>query len=102
MFNTDLVVIGLGYVGLPLAAEATRAGMKVRGYEVNAGVVEGLNAGRSHVDDLTDEDVAGLVVQGFSATSDPAVLDESETIVICVPTPLGDDGGPDLRAVESA
>lgn len=102
MFTTDLVVIGLGYVGLPLAAEATHAGMKVRGYDVNAGVVEGLNAGSSHVDDLTNADVAKLVAQGFSATNDPAVLTESETIVICVPTPLGEDGGPDLRAVESA
>ena len=59
--SLHLVVIGLGYVGLPLAQEATRAGLQVSGYDVSTGVVEALNAGRSHVDDLSDEDVATMV-----------------------------------------
>jgi nucleotide sugar dehydrogenase len=98
----DLVVIGLGYVGLPLAQEATRAGLQVCGYDVSTRVVEALNAGRSHVDDLSDADVDAMVASGFRATTDPSVLAEADVAVICVPTPLSDDGGPDLRAVNAA
>jgi UDP-N-acetyl-D-glucosamine dehydrogenase len=98
----QLVVIGLGYVGLPLAQEAARAGLQVVGLDVSARVVESLNSGRSHVDDLTDEHVATMVAQGFRATTDESVLSVASTVVICVPTPLSDDGGPDLSAVESA
>ncbi len=100
--TVDLAVVGLGYVGLPLVYEAVHAGMSVRGYDVNQGVVDGLNGGVSHIDDLTDEAVADLVERGFRATSDPTVLGEANTIVICVPTPLAEDGGPDLGAVKAA
>jgi nucleotide sugar dehydrogenase len=98
----DLVVIGLGYVGLPLAQEATRAGLTVGGYDVTARVVDGLNAGSSHVDDLSDADVAVMVAAGFRASTDPSILADADVAVICVPTPLSEDGGPDLRAVNSA
>jgi UDP-N-acetyl-D-glucosamine dehydrogenase len=98
----QLVVIGLGYVGLPLTQEACRAGLSVVGLDTTARVVDALNAGRSHVDDLSDADVEAMVGQGFRASTDEAVLDEATVVVICVPTPLGDDGGPDLSAVESA
>lgn len=98
----DVVILGLGYVGLPLAQEATRAGLRVLGFDVSAGVVQGLNEGRSHVDDLSDADVASMVAQGFVATTDEARIAEARVAVICVPTPLSDEGGPDLRAVEAA
>ncbi|MBZ5735512.1 nucleotide sugar dehydrogenase [Nocardioides sp. TRM66260-LWL] len=98
----DLVVIGLGYVGLPLAKEATAAGLRVAGLDVTEAIVEGLNGGRSHVDDLSDADIAAMVEGGFRATTDASVIAGAETVVICVPTPLGDGGGPDLRAVRSA
>lgn len=98
----DLVVIGLGYVGLPLAQEATRAGLAVTGLDLNRAVVAGLNAGRSHVDDLSDDDIAAMLAAGFTATDDPSVLADARTVVICVPTPLHADGGPDLRAVLGA
>ena len=54
--SLDLVVVGLGYVGLPLASQALRCGVRVAGFDLNDAVVEGLNAGRSHIDDLSDED----------------------------------------------
>jgi UDP-N-acetyl-D-glucosamine dehydrogenase len=54
----DVAVLGLGYVGLPLAQQATRAGLKVLGFDVKPGVVTALNAGRSHVDDLSDADAS--------------------------------------------
>ena len=61
----QLVVVGLGYVGLPLAREAGLAGLAVAGFDASARVVDALNAGRSHVDDLTDADVEGMLDQGF-------------------------------------
>ena len=100
--SVDLVVIGLGYVGLPLVQGATRAGMSVVGLDVSQPVVDGLNAGTSHIDDLSDGDMAEILGSGFRATTDPAVLAEANTAVICVPTPLSEDGGPDLTAVMSA
>ena len=98
----DLIVLGLGYVGLPLAREATRAGLSVLGFDINSEVVAALNAGRSHVDDLSDADVADMLQAGFRATTDEAEIATAATAVICVPTPLSEDGGPDLRAVISA
>ena len=100
--STDLVVIGLGYVGLPLAKEATTAGLRVVGLDVTNAIVDGLNAGRSHVDDLSDDDIAAMVAAGFRATTDASAIADAETVVICVPTPLGEAGGPDLTAVRSA
>jgi nucleotide sugar dehydrogenase len=99
---TDLVVIGLGYVGLPLAQEAARAGLKVVGLELDQRVVDGLNSGRSHVDDITDDDVAAMLATGFLATTDETVLADASVAVICVPTPLTQEGSPDLGAVVSA
>jgi nucleotide sugar dehydrogenase len=98
----DLTVIGLGYVGLPLAREAVSAGLSVRGLDVSAGVVDGLNAGVSHVDDLSDADIATMLEGGFVATTDETVCAQSRVVVICVPTPLSVDGGPDLGAVVAA
>jgi UDP-N-acetyl-D-glucosamine dehydrogenase len=98
----DVVVVGLGYVGLPLAVECARRGLSVAGLDVTEETVASLNAGRSHVDDISDETVAEIVAAGFRATSDPAVVETASTVVICVPTPLRRDGGPDLAAVEGA
>jgi len=98
----NVVIIGLGYVGLPLAQEAVRAGLNVTGFDVKQAAVDNLNAGRSHVDDLTDADVAAMVANGFRATADLAGIPGSDTIVICVPTPLSESDGPDLTAVKAA
>ncbi|MBM7798523.1 nucleotide sugar dehydrogenase [Microlunatus panaciterrae] len=96
------VILGLGYVGLPLAQQAVRSGVKVVGLDLSERVVNGLNAGRSHVDDLSSADIDEMREKGFSATTDPSVIVDADTVVICVPTPLSDDGGPDLSAVQSA
>lgn len=98
----DLVVIGLGYVGLPLAQEASRSGLVVTGLDVSEPVVEGLTAGRSHVDDLADSDIALMLAAGFTATTDASVIADAATVVICVPTPLTPEGGPDLGPVLGA
>ncbi|GIH72817.1 nucleotide sugar dehydrogenase [Sphaerimonospora thailandensis] len=98
----DLTVIGLGYVGMPLAKEAAAAGLRVAGLDVDPRKVEAINAGQSYIDDLTDADLDAMVSSGFTATLDPSVLARSSTIVVCVPTPLDEDHRPDLSAVEGA
>ncbi|MFH9089308.1 nucleotide sugar dehydrogenase [Streptomyces sp. NPDC017673] len=97
----DLVVIGLGYAGLPLAVEAARTGMRVAGLDQDPERVARLAAGRSYVDDISDADVAAARAQGFHPTGDPEVLARAEAIAICVPTPLR-DSVPDLTAVTDA
>ena len=100
--SLSLAVIGLGYVGLPLAHGATLVGMSVIGFDTSARTVESLNSGHSHIDDLSDDDVNAMLGAGFSATTDPASLAGPDVIVICVPTPLSAENGPNLDAVESA
>lgn len=100
--NVDVVVVGLGYVGLPLAQEAARSGLQVVGYDVAQATVDGLNDGRSHIDDLADHDIEEMRAAGFRATDDSECMSRADAIVICVPTPLRDDTTPDLRAIEAA
>lgn len=98
----SLVVIGQGYVGLPLSMRAAEVGFYVRGLDKSTAIVERLNHGRSHVDDITDEQLSEALKHGYEATTDPNVIAEANVVVICVPTPLHPRGGPDLRALESA
>lgn len=96
-----LTVVGLGYVGLPLVMEAVRAGLRVHGLDRDDTRVAGLAEGRSHVDDITDEQVAQALADGFVPTTDPGCLASADVVIICVPTPLR-DGVPDLDAVRAA
>src|SRR5699024_645607 len=98
----NLVVIGQGYVGLPLSRAASHAGFAVTGLEVNQNIVDNLNAGSSHVEDIPDKELQSMLDNGYRATTDNAVLKEADVVVICVPTPLGEAGRPDLQAVEFA
>src|SRR3954454_21869783 len=76
--------------------------MRVLGFDVTPDVVASLGAGRSHVDDLTDADVAEMLAGGFRTTTDERQIASADTAVICVPTPLAEGDGPDLRAVVGA
>lgn len=98
----NAVIVGLGYVGLPLANAASLAGIDVVGLDLNPRTVEGLNDGRSHIDDLDAAAIAALLATGFRATGDPAVIADADIVVICVPTPLDEDGRPNLAAVIGA
>ncbi|WP_308201497.1 nucleotide sugar dehydrogenase [Sphaerisporangium perillae] len=102
MSGYDLAVIGLGYVGMPLAKEASGAGLRVVGLDVDQRKVDALTSGRSYIDDLSDADLDAMLGAGFTATLDQSVLAGSDTIVICVPTPLDEDHRPDLSAVRGA
>ncbi|HXH77209.1 nucleotide sugar dehydrogenase [Nocardioides sp.] len=100
--QVDFAVIGLGYVGLPLAQAACARGLTGLGLDVSKRVVDQLNGGQSHVDDLADTDISAMLDRGFSATTDETRLKYARVIVICVPTPLAQEGAPDLGAVQAA
>ena len=96
-------IVGLGYVGLPLAVEFANAGFSVTGIDVLQPKVDGLNRGESHVQDVPDSEVAKLIAaKRFSATTDFSVVRELDTINICVPTPLRKTKDPDMSYIVSA
>lgn len=96
-------VIGLGYVGLPLATAFAGAGFPVIGFDVDERIVDTLNAGGSHINDVAPETVASLVERGrFEVTADMSRLAEADIISICVPTPLSKTRDPDISYVQAA
>jgi UDP-N-acetyl-D-glucosamine dehydrogenase len=95
-------VIGLGYVGLPLALTATEAGFSVKGFDIDAKKVDALNAGQSYIVHIPPSDVQQAVeTGGFTATSEFAELREMDLILVCVPTPLTVQREPDMTYVTS-
>jgi len=96
-------VIGLGYVGLPLAVEFAKAGFHVIGYDISDRVVSLLTSGMSHIQDVPAADIAALVKSGtFEATTDEVRLSEADAISIAVPTPLSKTRDPDMSYVIAA
>ena len=95
-------IIGLGYVGLPLAMTASRAGLDVIGFDVAADRVAALNAGSSHVEDVSDEELAAALTAGARFTSHEADLSQADAIFIAVPSPLGRNRQPDMSYIEAA
>jgi len=96
-------IVGLGYVGLPLAMEFARAGFRVLGFDVSKAAVDGLSAGRSHVQDVPSAELAAFVQKGkFAATTDLTRLNEPDVVSICVPTPLSKTKDPDVSYVLAA
>lgn len=105
-FNTKearIGIIGLGYVGLPLAVIFAEAGFTVIGIDLVQSKVDAINAGKSYIMDVPSQKVADLIKSGkFSATSDFSVCTNLDAISICVPTPLRKTGDPDLSYIVSA
>jgi UDP-N-acetyl-D-glucosamine dehydrogenase len=96
-------VLGLGYVGLPLAVEFAKAGFSVTGIDVEESKVRRLQAGRSYIDDVASEDIATLAGAGrLRATNDFSELAGLDTVNICVPTPLRKTKDPDLSYIVAA
>ncbi|MDV2502448.1 MAG: nucleotide sugar dehydrogenase [bacterium] len=95
-----VAVLGMGYVGLPLALEFVRGGFPVYGVDVDRDRVASLNDGASYIPDVTDADVQAAVATGrFTATADFAVLEEADAVSICVPTPLRKTKDPDISYI---
>ena len=96
-------VVGLGYVGLPLSVEIARSGLRVVGFDVDSETVDGINGGASHVEDVTEEELAGVLATGrLEATTDMVRLAECDAISISVPTPLSKTRDPDVSFVLAA
>ena len=100
-FKYDVGVIGLGYVGLPLAIQATNSRLKVYGYDINENRVSDYNDGQSSIEDISNQELQKSLKDGLFLSADPKYLSDSEVIVISVPTPLT-DYQPDLSFVRSA
>ncbi len=96
-------IIGLGYVGLPLALELSRAGFVVTGIDLDKRKVESIQKGKSYIDDLTDAEIATAVSEGrLHATTDFSILQGVDSVSICVPTPLKKPQEPDISYILSA
>ena len=96
-------IIGLGYVGLPLAVEFAKAGIRVTGFEIDEKRVKILNSGRSYIQDVPTRELRGLVRDGYlRATTDFAELKKMDAIDICVPTPLRKTKDPDVSFIVAA
>lgn len=103
--NKEIVVgvVGLGYVGLPLAVEKAKAGFKTIGFDVQAKKVKMVNAGQNYIGDVVDSELSTIVKRGLlSATSDYSFIKDVDFIAICVPTPLDGHQQPDTSYVESS
>lgn len=92
-------VVGLGYVGLPLAVSMSKSGYDVVGVDVDEERVSKLREGKSYVDDVTDDQVSRLIDTGFNPTTDYSALADASLISICVPTPYSKTGQPDVSYV---
>jgi UDP-N-acetyl-D-glucosamine dehydrogenase len=95
-------VIGLGYVGLPLAVAAASAGLDVIGFDVNEDRIDALAGGISHVDDVSDDALSAALRAGFVPTDNEPSLANCDVLFICVPSPLGPNRQPDLSFIEAA
>jgi len=101
--SAKVAVLGLGYVGLPLAVVFAEAGFHVTGIDPDQRKVDTIQRGESHIQDVPGEQVARLVSGGFlQATSDFSVLQQADAVSICVPTPLRKTGDPDLSYILDA
>ncbi len=101
--SAHIVVLGVGYVGLPLAVEFARAGYRVTGLDPDSDRVARLNAGESYIADVDSGDVASQVGAGrLRATADGRVLCDADAVVVCVPTPLNKTKDPDMRYIVAA
>jgi len=92
-------IVGLGYVGIPLALRFQEVGLRVLGFDIDPDRVATLNAGRSPIKHIAGAEVAGIVAKGFQATADFSRIAEVDAIVICVPTPLSKHREPDLSFI---
>ncbi|MGH8964085.1 MAG: nucleotide sugar dehydrogenase [Actinomycetes bacterium] len=97
-----VVVVGQGYVGLPLAVRAVEVGHRVTGFDLDKNRIDQLRRGESFIDDIRDDDLAACLATGrYRPTDDPRDLAGFEVAVVCVPTPLR-DGAPDLSYIEDS
>jgi len=99
--DVQVGIIGMGYVGLPLALLFADAGVRVLGFDVDVAKVEALNDGRSYIHRILSDEIAAAKQSGLRATTEIAELSACDAVLICVPTPLAEDGTPDTSFITS-
>lgn len=99
--NKTLVygILGIGYVGLPLAQAVSSAGYKVTGFDINIKWIKGLNTGISPIKEIADKEIQKMISGGFVATTDLSAVSNCDVLILCLPTPLSLNREPDLTAV---
>jgi len=97
-----VAIVGLGYVGLPLAVAVSNGGFQTIGIDVSQSRVETINSGVTPISDVTDDELRGLIDKGFQASNDYGVVREADIIIVCVPTPVTISKDPDLTYVIAA
>ena len=101
--EAKLCVVGLGYVGLPLAVEFAKAGFKVTGIDISENRVNQLNRGENYIRDINDKELRMLIdSESLKATTDYSVISEMDAVSICVPTPLSKLKDPDVSYIQSS
>jgi UDP-N-acetyl-D-glucosamine dehydrogenase len=101
--GNKVVIIGQGYVGLPLAAAAASEGWKVVGIEKKKRIIELVNNKKSHIEDISDDKIAEMLDSGsYEITNDETRIAEADIVILCVPTPVDDRNQPDMSFIESA
>lgn len=99
----NVAIVGLGYVGLPLALRISAHGFNVIGIDIDESKVKDINDGRSYIEDITDASISkSLFDKRIEASSDFSKISKCKVVIICVPTPIGTDRKPDLRFLDSA
>ncbi|MCK5451375.1 MAG: nucleotide sugar dehydrogenase, partial [Candidatus Omnitrophica bacterium] len=95
-----ITVVGLGYVGLPMALEFSKKGFKVNGLDADLNRVKKLNKGRSYINDIPEMEISKAIKSGgLKVTTNSNVLQDSDAVIVCVPTPLGKTHKPDLSFI---
>jgi UDP-N-acetyl-D-glucosamine dehydrogenase len=98
--NTNIAIVGLGYVGLPLSLQFARSGVTVLGLDVDSSKVDSLNQKRSYIKHIQSSDIAEMAGTGrFSASTDFGKISKVEAVIICVPTPLNKNREPDISYI---
>ena len=101
--KAEVAIIGLGYVGLPLAVEVANAGFNVWGYELDEEKISLANSGKTYINDVSDEELLKIINSGkFKATSKTDCIKECDIVIICVPTPLTPNKEPDMKYIDAA
>lgn len=100
--TTKIVVVGLGYVGLPLAISAAESGFLVNGIDINSVKVDLIKSGKSPVEDISDLQIQRVIGSKLLVSQDFSQISDSNIVIICVPTPLDSERKPNLRFVEEA
>ena len=97
--ESRICIVGLGYVGLPLAIEFIKKRFKVFGYDTDVSKIKNIQLGKSYISNFSDDIIKNMLKKNFYVTNKPSDLKSADIIIFCLPTPLNNSKNPDLRHV---